>query len=288
MRRRTLTLLAAATAVALTAAATAVPANARPAQVVGSHAKGFSHAAASAAATTATPLLDKGGLVLTTSTTYAIYWGPTTGFPTDLQAGMTALLSGFSGSTYLATANQYMRGKIAATTYGGSFVDTSAPPTKNPSTTVIAAEVAKVLTANKLATNPNAIYMVFSSNLPKVNYCAWHAGATVNAVKTQIAYMPNTALTTGCYPTANLTIPAPAVQYSYGTRSIADNTAHEFMEAITDPQPSTGWVDSAGAEIGDKCNFVYNSLTTLSGTNNVWQIQAEWSNAINGCAQTTP
>jgi hypothetical protein len=38
-----------------------------------------------------------------------------------------------------------------------------------------------------------------------------------------------------------------------------------------------------GSEIGDKCNFVYQHCVSLGGYH--WQIQAEWSNAINGCAQ---
>jgi hypothetical protein len=63
----------------------------------------------------------------------------------------------------------------------------------------------------------------------------------------------------------------------------ADSVAHEFMEAVTDPQ-ITAWYDKRGAEIGDKCNFVYNSCVNLAnGT--AWQIQSEWSNAISGCQQ---
>ena len=54
-------------------------------------------------------------------------------FPSDLVTGMAALLSGFSGSTYLATANQYVGG-TATTTYAGSLSETSAPPKSAPST----------------------------------------------------------------------------------------------------------------------------------------------------------
>jgi hypothetical protein len=275
--------LAAAALIATPAALLAGPASAAPAPAGAAHAK--AHMASSSATTAPTPLLNKGGKVLRSSKTYAIYWGTASAFPSDLKTGMAALLSGFSTSTYLATANQYVGG-TATTTYMGALTDTTAPPKSAPSTSTLVSEVSKVLTANGLAPDTNAVYLVYTSNLPKVNYCAWHASGAIGSTTVQVAYMPNTAGTTGCYPT---TAPfASTTAYSYGTRSLADNTAHEFMEAVTDPVPSTGWVDKNGAEIGDKCNFVYLAPVTLTGTANVWQIQAEWSNATNACAQTTP
>lgn len=43
------------------------------------------------------------------------------------------------------------------------------------------------------------------------------------------------------------------------------------------------WYDKNGAEIGDKCNFVYQGCVPLSTGS--WQIRSLWSNASNGCAQ---
>ena len=243
--------------------------------------------AAKSGAKSGGPVVYKGGKVLVNSKTYAIYWGTPTDFPSDLVTGLAALLGGFSASSYLATANQYVGGP-ATTQYMGSLVDTSTPPKSAPNTAAIVAEVSKVLSANRLSPDPNAIYLVYTSNLPKVNYCAWHASGVISATTVQVAYMPNTAGTTSCYPTSGYF--ASVTNYSYGTRSIADNTAHEFMEAVTDPVPPTGWVDANGAEIGDKCNFNYLAPVTLSvgSLTTIWQIQSEWSNAVNGCAETTP
>jgi hypothetical protein len=234
-------------------------------------------------AKTPKPLVYGGGKLLVHSVTYAIFWGPTADFPSDLQDGMTALLSGLSGSSYLATANQYL-GTTATTTFAGSLEDLSAPPKNGPNTSAIVDEVAKVLASYALSPNPNAVYLVYTSNLPKVNYCAWHASGAINSTTVQVAYLPNTANTTGCYPTTGWF--SGLTNWSYGTRSIADNTAHEFMESITDPVPPTGWVDGNGLEIGDKCNFVYLAPVTLS-VHNVWQIQSMWSDAAGGCVQTT-
>ena len=284
-RSTALTALAAGLAlVVLPVAVAAGPAAAGPAASGTSHGKAPMLSSPSAS-TSPTPLLNKGGKVLRNSKTYAIYWGTPSAFPSDLVTGMAALLSGFSGSTYLATANQYVGG-TATTTYVGALSDTSAPPKSAPSTSALVSEVAKVLAAAGIAPDTNALYLVYTSNLPKVNYCAWHASGTIGATTVQVGYLPNMAGTTGCFPTSAPF--ASTTPYSYATRSSADNTAHEFMEAVTDPVPPTGWVDSSGAEIGDKCNFVYKAPVTLTGTANVWQIQAEWSNATNACAQTTP
>ena len=227
--------------------------------------------------TTQPLLIDHLGKVLTSSTTYAIWWGPSSGFPSDSQAGITQLLQGFSGSNYLGIANQYMRGGTAGTSFAENLSDSSAPPSHSPSTSTIATEVGHVLTTNGLSPDTNAVYLVYTSNFPHVSFCAWHAAAQVNGVQTQIGYLPNTAGVAGCDPGNDF-----GSSVTEGTRSLADSTAHEFMETVTDPVPVTGWADKNGQEIGDKCNFVYDSSTPITLSNgSQWQIQKEWSNAAN-------
>lgn len=222
------------------------------------------------------PLIDHGGPVLPVSKTYAIYWGPASGFASDLQSGMVSLLSGFSGSSYVGIAQPYMRGAAISTAYMGSSQDTSAPPSKAPSTATIAAEVCK-LYPNP---DPSALYIVFTSNAPNVNYCAWHDTATCNGLTIQVAYVPNQALLPGCspYTVKNL----GCNKLSVGTVASANSLAHEFMEVITDPHIDA-WFDKTGSEIADKCNFVFQGCVKLPTGS--WQIQAEWSNAINACQQ---
>ena len=136
-------------------------------------------------------LVDHGGKLLPSSKTYAIWWGRS-GFPTDEQGAIPLLLQGFNGSSYLATANEYMRGATAGTSYGGAYADSSAPPSHGPSVNAIVNEVASVLAANGQTPDPNAIYFVYTSNFPKVNYCAWHSAGSVGGVTVQVAYVPNT------------------------------------------------------------------------------------------------
>ena len=234
------------------------------------HSKGFKGGAAS----TATPLVYNGGAVLTSSKTYAIWWGPASKFPFDARTGIEQLLGGFGGSNYLAIANQYMLGGTANSTFVQSFVDASAPPSHSPSVGTIVNEVAKVLGSNGMAPDSNAIYLVYTSNFPHANFCAWHSAGPIQGTTVQVGYMPNTTGIAGCDP-GNL---FNANSYSPGTRALADSTAHEFMEATTDPVPLSGWADKNGQEIGDKCNFQFSGTVTLAN-HSKWQLQEEWSNA---------
>ncbi len=222
-------------------------------------------------------LVDHGGTVLPASTTYAIYWGTPSDFPSDLESGMAALLSGFAGSSYLGIAGQYMRGAAISTAYAGSFHDTSAPPKSAPNTAALAAEVCNLFPSP----DPDALYIVFTSNAPNINYCAWHNKATCNGVAIQVAYVPNQAQLPGCSPYTKSNLGCNT--WSAGTVTSADSVAHEFMEAVTDPHIDA-WYDQQGAEIADKCNFDYQSCVTLAN-GSTWQIQSEWSNAIMGCQQ---
>ena len=257
------------------AAALAGPAEARASAGHSRGAKGGPHQSSTS------NLIDHGGKILPASSTYAIWWGPQAGFPADAVAGMETLLAGFDKSHYLGIALQYMRGATSiSSSFKGSLSDSSAPPSHQPQVSVIVNEVGKVLDSNKIAPDPNTVYFVYTSNNPKSSYCAWHSSGSVHGVTVQVAYMPNTSGVAGCDP-GDL---YGANSYSEGTRSLADSTAHEFMESVTDAVPTSAWADRNGAEIGDKCNFQYSGVVTL-GNGSSWQLQQEWSNADNGCTQ---
>ena len=227
-------------------------------------------------------LIDHGGPVIAGSHLYAIWWGPSSDFPSDEQTGMTNFLTHVGSSSYTQIAAQYMRGATLTASYSGSYTDTSTP-TNKPSPTGLASEIQAVLNANNATADPNGVYFVFTSNIPKgAGFCAWHTGATVNNVAIAEAYIPNVAGIAGC---ATGTIPSTN-PYSAATQAIGDSTAHEFMEAITDKAPggsTTAWTDKGGSEVADKCEFIYDNPVTLGTTQ--WVIQEEWSNAVSGCVQ---
>jgi len=225
-------------------------------------------------------LIDHGGRVLPSSKIYYIWWGSQSAWPSDANSGLTALAAGLNGSNFMKDIfPQYMRGAGVSTGFMESLYDSSsAPPAHGPKTSTIVTEACNVIGANGLTPDPNAVYVVLTSNFPKgVSYCAWHSYGSCNGTTIQVAYMPNTTGVSGCNDpvlTCN--------SYTQGTNSIANVLSHEFSESITDPDLSA-WYDSSGSEIGDKCAWTFQSCVNL--TNSSWQLQKEWSNAISGCTQ---
>lgn len=228
-------------------------------------------------------LVDHGGRVLPASNVYAIWWGNQASFPTDAKAGIDSLFEGLTSTSFLAIAQQYVRGAAPVTvTFKGNLTDTSSnPPSNSPRTSTIANEACRAIRNNGLTPDPTAIYFVFTSNMPHENsYCAWHSYGYCGGVAIQVAYMPNVAGVAGCdlYDVANL----GCNSYSEGTAALANVTSHEFMEAVTDADISA-WYDGSGSEIGDKCAWQFASCVNL--TSGPWQLQEEWSNATAGCVQ---
>jgi hypothetical protein len=228
-------------------------------------------------------LIDHGGPILPSADLYAIWWGPASGFPADAQSGMTTFLTGFGSSDLLQIAKQYMRGATPTATYEGEFLDPTTPIAK-PSTTALAAEIQRVLAKYNASVDANGIYVVFTSTVIKGNsFCAWHDGATVNGTTIAEAFLPNPTGVTGCATPSTY----DGTGFLPATRSLADSTSHELMEAITDKTPygnGLAWIDNGGQEIADKCEVGhYDGPVSIGGLN--WEVQDEWSNALSACVQ---
>jgi hypothetical protein len=123
-------------------------------------------------------------------------------------------------------------------------------------------------------TNHNQSCTVNHSNVPG-GFCAYHTMDANRMVYANLSYpiyhSPlQTALFT-CGSDAGIAFGRNHLQSPNGTtltRVDADvelsPTSHELMEAITDPDVSTGWYDAVGNENGDECAFRYD--TPLGGT----------------------
>jgi hypothetical protein len=128
--------------------------------------------------------------------------------------------------------------------------------------------------------DPSALYIVFTSTAPKINWCAWHNKATCNGQTFQVAYMPNQGILSFCSPYTRSNLGCNT--YSDGTVATADGVAHEFMETISDAHIDA-WYDKNHGEMADKCNFNYQACVNLGKDS--WQIQSMWSNDLGGCQQ---
>jgi hypothetical protein len=223
------------------------------------------------------PLMtNHGGTVLTASKTMAIFWGPEwsqASFAGDKISGLDDFFNGWGGSNYAGTCTEYSgtNGQItSASSYLGHTLDGSAAPRKALSTSTAVAEACKV-TGN--TPDASALYLIYTSTgAGHVSYCAWHSwGTCSNGAPIQVAYMPDIDGIAGCDPQDTWT------SHSQGLAAVANVTAHELAEAITDPR-GAGWFDSSGAENGDKCAWSFAGPVTLkNGTQ--WKLQMEWSNA---------
>ena len=78
-----------------------------------------------------------------------------------------------------------------------------------------------------------------------------------------------------------------ALAATQGCNTISDEanaaaslTAHELMEAITDPF-GTAWTDAHGEELGDMCEEKQVCVALSTGA---FQLQGEYSNAVHACA----
>ena len=138
--------------------------------------------------------------------------------------------------------------------------------------------------------NRNAIYLInepthYDSPEFGVAYCAYHQslGSTIG----DIAYAVIPYLTDIENPT-HLGVSCGQNMVNQGAAGMYDGvsivTGHEFLEAVTDPWPSTGWVDSHGSETGDKCAWIASgqgAMDDLHLSTGTFAVQSMWSNLAN-------
>ena len=224
-------------------------------------------------------LIDLGGAVIGEANVYAVWWGNRASFPADAMSGMDRFLSGLDGSAYLAVADQYVR-RPTKTTFLGHLVEESPSPNHSPATEEVVAKVCQVLADARLAPSSTALYLVFTDSFPEQSdFCAWHDGGLCpGGQRIHIAYLPNLANAPQCDPGDLFKCNG----LSQPTRALANVTAHEVLEMLTDPD-GNGWVDRSGEEIADKCAWRFSSCVSLGSTR--WQLQKEWSNADHACVQ---
>jgi hypothetical protein len=224
------------------------------------------------------------GGVLLADRTEAIFWGTSWGTYTgDIVTGLDSFFGGFGNSNYAGITTQYYQisgGSQqfigAGSTYDGHYIDGTTAPSGALSTSQVIAEACSATGNNP---DPNTLYLVYTDTTAgNVNYCAYHTWGSCGTKPVQAAYMPNITGVAGCDP-GNLY----GVSGSEGLRALANVSAHELEETITDPRGSA-WYDRRGYEIGDKCAWLFSGPVTLSN-GGVWQLQEEWSNAASGCVQ---
>ena len=216
-----------------------------------------------------------GGKIMTSSTVKAIFWGTSWGNPGDKITGMDSFYQGWGNSNYSKTTTEYTgtNGTVgASSTYQGHSVDLSAA-SGGGSTSAILAEVCKVVGATADPSG-NGYYPVYT-DVPRGNagYCAWHSAGSCNGTPVQFAFFWKLDGDAGCDPVDTSGL------HSQGLSAIANVSAHELAEAMTDPANPGAWYDAAGSENGDKCAWTFGGPLATFSNGSRWKVQGEWSNA---------
>ena len=258
-----------------------------------------------------------GGSIEAAARVYIVFWGRewTTGFTTggytsgQAQTYVDDFFSGVGGSSWANSTTQYCQGVTTGTTQCGSngthpsnpagelagtWVDGSTVPA-SPTQNQIANEASN-LAAHFGGVDPNADYMVFtptghSGNGFGTSWCAYHSSSGTLSYS-YIPYEPDAGASCGM----NF---VNGVDNTFGNGyfdGFSIVAGHEYAETVTDPYPSSGWLDGRGAENGDKCAWISSgqgaaSNINLGGGHN-FAVQSLWSNAFNlgvgGCVLTYP
>ncbi|HWT04773.1 MAG TPA: hypothetical protein VN224_03375 [Xanthomonadales bacterium] len=236
-----------------------------------------------------TPLTYHGGPVQTNPKMYIVFWGSSwnsgTGDPNGVAARMKSFLAIVGGSRWNNSTTQYTQtgGQHVGNQTGslaGSYVDTTSSPPSRPSQSQMAAEAAKAA-AKYGDYSASAAYIVALPHGIRpsgfgTQYCAYHS--TTSAAGHTIAWTNDPYL-----PDVGSSCGAGSVNSPGTLDGVSIVFGHEQGETETDPQPNSGWLDSGGAENGDKCAW-----TNLINNPNAggYPTQPLWSNANNGCVQS--
>jgi hypothetical protein len=238
----------------------------------------------SAAAAGSNNLLYNGGPVQTKPTIYVVFWHYSTD-PDHVQTTLTNFLKGVGGSSWLGTVTQYYMTSGSTKTYianaTGELIatwnDNSGTMPSHPTDTQVQAE-AKNAAKHFGVSSVNASIVVATPHGHNTRgfatqWCAYHGYTSTGVAYTNLPYMPDGGASCG----------AGSVNSPGTDDGVSIVEGHELAETQTDPQAGNGWLDSSGAEIGDKCAWI--NLQNTSFSTGTFPTQPLWSNSAGGCVQ---
>ncbi len=243
---------------------------------------------------------------------YLVFWGSqwNNNDPSGEAAIEQSFFGGVGGSSWNNSVTQYCEGiasgastcssgSTAATNptgvLAGVWYDNASAAPRAPKQSQFANEAIRAAAHfgnTTAASNTTAQYVIDTATGNNssgfgTRFCAWHSYTSSshgNIAYTNMPYVTDAggscgANFNGLGPNAGITIVG----------------GHEFGETETDIFPSNGWLDSAGAENGDKCAWISSgqgaaaNVTFNTGT---FPVQSLWSNAFNagagGCVLSYP
>lgn len=260
------------------------------------------------AANTSNDLTYHGGVggigVETAPKVYLVLWGSqwNNNDPSGEAAILQNFYSGAGGSSWLNSVTQYCQGVATGTVFCNGagnpagnpksifaapvqvWADNATAAPRSPRQSQFAAEAVRAAQHfgnNTTASNASVQYVIATatgnnSRGFKSQFCAYHSATSSsvgNVAYTNLPYITDAggscgANFNGLGPDAGITIVA----------------GHEMAETITDQFPNGGWLDSGGAENGDKCAWISSGQGASADVNfssGTFPVQSLWSNAFN-------
>jgi hypothetical protein len=243
---------------------------------------------------------------------YLVLWGSqwTNNDPSGEAAILENFYRGVGGSSWLNSVTQYCQGVATGTVtcgtsgahagdqtgiFAGFWADNASSAPSKPKQSQIAAEAVRAAQhfGNTAVTSNTTVQYVIATATRNSSsgfgrqYCAWHSSTSSsygNIAYTNLPYITDAGASCGANfnglgPDAGITIVG----------------GHEMGETITDQFPSSGWLDSGGAENGDKCAWISSgqgASADISLSSGTFPVQSLWSNAFNsgsgGCVLSYP
>jgi hypothetical protein len=234
---------------------------------------------------------------------YLVFWGSQWSSDPSGEAGILQnFLGDVGGSPWNNSVTQYCQGVASGTFFcngagtaagnvsgmlAGVWYDNASSAPTHPKQSQLAAEAVRAASASiagfnntTAASNASVQYVIATAHGNNSSgfgsrYCAWHSSTSSsygNIAYTNLPYITDAGASCGANfnglgPNAGITIVE----------------GHEMAETETDQFPSTGWLDSGGAENGDKCawNSATSNQTLLNG--GTFPVQPLWSNKTSSC-----
>lgn len=246
-----------------------------------------------------------GGIgVETAPKVYLVLWGSqwNNNDPSGEAAILTSFYQHVGGSSWNNSVTQYCQGVASGTVfcngagqaagnqtniYAGVWADNTSSAPSRPRQSQLAAEAVRAAAHfgnNTAASNASVQYVIAtatgnSSQGFKTQYCAYHSSTSSsagNVAYTNLPYITDAGASCGANfnglgPDAGITIVG----------------GHEMAETETDQFPNGGWLDSGGAENGDKCAWISSgqgASANVSMGGVTFPVQSLWSNAFNSNA----
>lgn len=242
--------------------------------------------------------------VMSTIQTKPIFWGANwynPRFYSDKVLGLMSFYQNIQSSTYTDNISEYLPDKLDHYVVS-PVIDTS--PASLDSQDVLN-KICDVAGAFNADTDYFPVYVDLKRG--NASFCAYHGAGTCNGHPVQFAFFFNIDDDPDCDPQSPYAPPVKSLysqrpgaisglssnyQQSQGLAALANVSAHELMETITDPVyfPAngnpywSGWFDAFGAEIGDKCAWTFGPSNTGESPGTVsigsfnWKLQGTWSN----------